>query len=217
MSYPNTLFLPRSKESLRIQRKYDLISRLYDLAQFPLEAILFTPWRRMLFSRIEGKRVLEIGVGTGKNFKFYPTGSSERFGIDLSQSMLARAKAKARKYGVKTNLLVMDLEKLGFSDDFFDEVTGTFIFCTVANPVSCLREIRRVLKPRGKLYLLEHMRPDGEMLGKFFDWINPLGRLFGPNLNRRTIENLTKAGFRIEKVQNLLSSIYRYVIARPLK
>lgn len=171
----------------------------------------------MLFSRIEGKRILEIGVGTGKNFKFYPPGNSERFGIDLSQSMLALAEAKARKCGVKTNLLLMDLEKLGFSDDFFDEVLGTFIFCTAANPIKSLREVRRVLKPEGKLSLLEHMRPDGKMLGKFFDCINPLGRLFGPNLNRRTIENLTKAGFKIERVQNLLSSIYRCVIARPLK
>jgi len=217
MTYPSTLSLPKSKESLRIRRRYDLISRLYDLMQFPLEAILFARWRRMLFSQLNGKKMLEIGVGTGKNFKFYPPADSEKFGIDLSEAMLAQARVKARKYGLKINLSVMDLERLSFSDDSFDQVAGTFIFCTVADPLSCLKEVQRVLKPDGRLYLVEHMRPEGKALGRFFDWITPLVRLFGPSLNRRTLENLKQAGFEIERVQNLFSSIYRCVIARPLK
>ena len=185
--------------------------------QFPLEATLFARWRRMLFSQVNGKKMLEIGVGTGKNFRFYPSGNSQKFGIDLSEPMLAQARIKAGRYGLKINLFPMDLEKLSFSNDFFDEVTGTFIFCTVANPVSCLKEVRRVLKPRGKLYLVEHMKPDGRVLARLFDWITPLVKLVGPSLNRRTIDNLKKAGFEIERVQNLFSSIYRFVIASPVK
>lgn len=171
----------------------------------------------MLFSEIEAKRILEIGVGTGKNFKFYPKNNSEKFGIDLSESMLALARAKAKKHNLRMNLLLMDLEELDFEDDFFDEVVGTFVFCTVANPVRSLKEVRRVLRSEGKLYLLEHLRPDMKILGKLFDGITPVVRSFGPNLNRRTIENLKEAGFKIEKVQNLFLSIYRCVIARPVK
>jgi ubiquinone/menaquinone biosynthesis C-methylase UbiE len=213
MSYPSTIPL----ESLRIKRRYDLISNLYDLIQFPVEMLFFAPWRKMIFSEVKAERILEIGVGTGRNFKFYPTGNSEKFGIDLSESMLALAKAKAKKYKLRINLLGMDLEKLDFVNDFFDVVVGTFIFCTVANPISCLKEVRRVLKPEGKLYLLEHMRPDNKILGKLFDWVTPWVRWFGPNLNRKTIENLKEADFQIERVQNLFLGIYRYVIARPGK
>jgi len=217
MSYPSTFPLPRSKESLTIRRRYDLISHFYDLMQFPLEVLLFTPWRKRLFSKIEAKRILEIGVGTGRNFKFYPKNNCEKFGIDLSESMLALAKSRAKRRNLEVNLRLMDLEELDFGDDFFDRVVGTFVFCTVANPISCLREVRRVLKPDGRLYLVEHLKPDAKILGRFSDWVTPLVKWFGPSLNRRTLENLKAAGFKIEKVQNLFLGIYRYVIARPVK
>lgn len=194
-----------------------MISNFYDLIQFPLEALLFTSWRRRLLSQIKAKRILEIGVGTGKNFKFYPTNNSENFGIDLSNSMLALAKSKARRCNLQVNLLSMDLEEIEFRDDFFDGIVGTFVFCTVANPISCLREVRRVLRPEGKLYLLEHLRPDAKILGRLSDWVTPLVKWVGPNLNRKTLENLKTAGFTTEKVQNLLLGIYKYVIARPVK
>jgi len=215
MSHPSTLFLPRSKESLRITRRYDLISRIYDLLQFPLEALFFNQFRRMLFSQIEAKRILEIGVGTGRNFKFYPPYDSERFAIDFNDSMLTLARSRAKKKNLRVKLLLMDLEELDFVDAYFDGIVGTFIFCTVANPVRCLKEVRRVLKPDGKLYLLEHLRPDVKILGKLFDWISPLVRWIGPNLNRKTVENLKEAGFKVEKVQNLLFGIYWHLIAGP--
>jgi ubiquinone/menaquinone biosynthesis C-methylase UbiE len=92
MSYPSTISL----ESLRIKRRYDLISNLYNLIQFPVETLFFAPWRKMIFSQVKAERILEIGVGTGRNFKFYPNVDPEKFGIDLSESMLALAKAKAK-------------------------------------------------------------------------------------------------------------------------
>ena len=205
----------RQNATAIIRGRYNRLATLYDLMEWPLEKMRFDDWRGRLSSRIAGSRALEVGVGTGKNMPYYPSGISIS-AIDFSGKMLARArhKAIARKFSVE--LLQMDVQRLGFPDDFFDTVFATFVFCSVPDPLQGLRELHRVCKPGGRLLLLEHMRPGSKTLGWLFDAVNPVTvRLTGANVNRRTLETLTEAGWHLRSVENLSLDVVRLIEAEP--
>lgn len=193
--------------------RYDRIAFLYDLMEAPFEHLRFVSWRPMIRDRIIGGQVLEVGVGTGKNMDFYPNGI-EITAIDLSPRMLKRAQKRAGRLGLDVSLLEMDAQRLAFPDNFFDTVFATFVFCSVPDPVQGLQELHRVCKPNGKLLLLEHMRPGNDLIGKLFDAINPMVvRMMGANINRRTTDNIKKAGWHIQNEQHLSSDIVRFIEA----
>jgi ubiquinone/menaquinone biosynthesis C-methylase UbiE len=195
------------------RNRYDRIAFLYDLMDAPLEHLRFASWRPMIRDRIKGGRALEVGVGTGKNMEYYPDGI-EITAFDLSPRMLKRAQKRAGRLGLNVSLLEMDTQSLAFPDNFFDTVFATFVFCSVPDPVQGFRELHRVCKPRGKLLLLEHVRPGNELFGKLFDAFNPLFvRMMGANINRRTSENIKKAGWYIQKEQHLSSDVVRLIEA----
>ena len=204
---------PISKEGIRTRRRYQRISRLYDLMEI-LPEKMYRPWRERLWQQVIGPKVLEVGVGTGKNIEFYPSGL-DIIAIDLTPGMLTFAREKARELNVAVDLRLGDAEYLAFPDAAFDTVVATFVFCSVPNPVKGLQEIRRVLKPSGKLLLIEHVRSENRILGKLMDLLNPLPvRLMGPNINRRTVENVREAGFsRVDVTDLHRSHIFKLIIA----
>jgi len=162
-----------------------------------------------------GPRILEVGVGTGKNFPYYPQ-DTEVVAIDFSPRMLAKARKRALKQATKVELHEMDVQNLKFPDHTFDTIFATFVFCSVPDPVAGLQELRRVCKPDGRLFLLEHMRPGNLFMGLFFDLLNPLVvRLVGANINRKTIDNIRKAGWHIKIEEHLSSDIVRWIEAAP--
>ncbi|MBI4286642.1 MAG: methyltransferase domain-containing protein [Chloroflexi bacterium] len=199
-----------------VRRRYNRIAPFYDLMEGMMERASFHRWRKELWRRVEGERILEIGVGTGKNLPYYP-GGAEITAIDLSEKMLARAHRKAHDLGLKVNLQVMDAQKLQFADDSFDTVVASFVFCSVPDPVLGLQEVRRVLKPGGKVVLLEHVLSDNRFLAWLMDLANPLAeRMGGENINRRTVENVRKSGLTVEKVASTARGILKLVEARKL-
>lgn len=176
--------------------------------------MLYRRWRERLWSRARGK-ILEIGVGTGANFPHHPPGGRV-VGIDLSPRMLTRAGRRAAKLGDPPELVRMDAEELGFPAESFDTVVATFVFCSVPNPLRGLREARRVLRPGGRLLLLEHVRSSVPWLGRLMEWINPVTlRLTGANIDRATVANVERAGFELRRVDTLSpGGIYKLIDAR---
>jgi len=194
--------------------RYQRLSAFYDVVEGMSEQ-RYSPWRKRLWEMVDGTEVLEVGVGTGKNMPFYPFGTKIT-AIDLTPGMLERARERARELRLNLTLKIGDIQALEFPDSFFDNVVATFVFCSVSDPVLGLRELGRVVKPGGKILLLEHMRVPNETIGKIMDLINPLVvRLMGANINRRTLENIQLAGLRIESVQNLaMGGMFKMIVAR---
>ena len=205
----------RDNSPTRLTRKrYDRLAPFYDLLEKPLEGLQFAQWRGRLGERINGKCVLEVGVGTGKNIHYYPQ-DAKVTAIDISPRMLIRARRKAEASTLKVDLAEMDVQNLAFPDQSFDAVLASFVFCSVPDPVRGLRELRRVSRPGGRLFLLEHMRPTNPVIGLLFDLLNPLVvRMMGANINRRTVENIRRAGWEVLVEEDLFSDVVKWIEAK---
>jgi len=194
--------------------RYDRIAPLYDFMEGLIERSRYNKWRALLWSKVEGNKILEVGVGTGKNFPYYPEGVDVT-AIDLSDGMLKRARKKAKRQQVKVHLEQMDVQELKYEDNTFDTVVATFVFCSVPDPVQGLREVGRVCKPGGKVVLLEHVLSTNRLLAWFMNLYNPLVvRIVGANINRRTVENVDNGGLKVEKVTDLAAGIFKLIEAR---
>ena len=196
------------------KKRYNRIATVYDLLEGAVERSSYSRWRQLLWDRVEGKKILEIGVGTGKNFPYYPA-EADVTAIDFSERMLARARDKAEKQGIKIHLLQMDVQDLEFPDNTFDTVVATFVFCSVPDQVLGLREVERVCKPGGKIVLLEHVLSANRILALFMNMVNPvMVRMMGANINRRTVQNVAVSGLTVEKVTDLRAGIFKLIEAR---
>ena len=135
--------------------------------------------------------------------------------IDLTPGMLERAHRRAAALGVNVTLQLGDAQHLDFPDATFDEAAATFVFCSVPDPVLGLREAARVLKPGGRLLLLEHMRAATPLLGALMDLLNPVVvRVMGANINRRTAENVQRSGLQLLQVEELgMGGIFKLIVA----
>ncbi len=197
----------------RTRRRYDRNARFYDLMEWGAER-RFQPWRTRLWERARGPRLLEIGVGTGKNLPFYPR-SLQATAVDLSPRMLERARQRARRLGLPVDLREADAQALPFPDASFDTVLSTFVFCSVPDPVLGLREVRRVLVPGGQLLLLEHVLSQKAALRPLMRAANPVVvRLTGANIDRETVENVRRAGFEQVRVEALWLDVVKLIEAR---
>ena len=192
------------------RRKWDGAAKSFDLMSYGDDRRL-GPYKKRLFAKMEGKSLM-VAAGTGNDFKFFPPGL-DIVALDISPKMLEIAAPRAVGYPGTLTLREMDVCKLDYPEDTFDTVLTVCTFCSVPKPIVGLRELRRVLKPGGQILMFEHMRSRVAQFGVLLDLMTPLTRRLGPDLNRDTVGNVQKAGFRLRKVENVYLDIVRIIEA----
>ncbi|MCK5477992.1 MAG: methyltransferase domain-containing protein [Methylococcales bacterium] len=182
-------------KSEKTKRRYNRIAPYFDGLEGFLEGLFFKTWRKILWKKVQGKHILEVGVGTGKNFPYYPQ-NMRITALDFSEKMLERAKIKQIRSNVSVELEFMDVESLCYADNSFDTVIATFVFCSVPHPHKGLQELYRVCRPGGQVLLLEHVLSSRPIMATMMNLVNPVvASIFGANINRQTVKSVQACGF----------------------
>lgn len=197
-------------------QKYDRLVGIFD----PLEKLAenwssFGKIRQKYISPLKGK-ILEIGVGSGANLKHYDP-QAEVVAIEPSPKMLARAEKKLTK--LKHQHIKLKLgraEELQFSDNSFDYVVSSLVFCSVDDPQKAISEVKRVLKPDGKAIFIEHVASQDKTINFILKILNPFQKVVvGCDLQRNTKDLFHQSGLKLLKEENLkLKDVFRYFEAQ---
>lgn len=201
-------------DSAAIKKRYDRIAPYFEVMEAMMEGLFFKRWRKRLWSKVDGYHILEVGVGTGKNFDYYPA-NARITAIDFSPEMLKQAANKKSRKNVAVELDLMDVQSLYFADNSFDAVIASFVFCSVPLPIKGLRELYRVCKPGGQVLLLEHVLSSRPVLAWFMNLLNPVVvGLVGANINRNTVKNVQACAFQSVRVDEHSGDIIKLIEAR---
>ena len=202
------------KKSLNIRAKYDQIAPSYDFWDIIPERFFYRSWRHKLWGKTTSGHILEVGVGTGKNIAYYPTGASVT-AIDVSSKMLAKAAQRAAgRPDVATELLPIDIAKLPFGEATFDAVVGSFILMVLPDPCQALEEMKRVCKPGGKLLFLEFTRSKRRAVAFLQDLLTPLTlQIYCAHLNRDIGAVIQSCGLKITNTEEVGGSLVKIIEA----
>jgi ubiquinone/menaquinone biosynthesis C-methylase UbiE len=198
------------EENLSLRAKYNVTALFYDMLDYPWERI-YRKWRPRLLGDLRG-RVLEAGVGTGRNFRYYHH-SVELTGVDLSDVMLRKARKKAKEASCKIQLLHDDASVMRQVDSsYYDWIISTFLCCVMPNELqpATLQQFARVLKPGGKFRLLEmiyskngKIRRRQELFASFVE------KVYGARFDRNTVQYLeASAELEITRTRFLKDDVY---------
>jgi ubiquinone/menaquinone biosynthesis C-methylase UbiE len=172
-----------------------LFAAFYDKSLAATEEAGLRDKRRALLAEVSG-RTLEIGAGTGLNVELYPPGTD----LVLTEPEAPMAKKLRERSGAE--VVAAGADRLPFDDGSFDTVVSTLVLCTVPDQAAALREIRRVLKPGGRLLFLEHVRSQDSGTAKWQDRLTPVWKFMGRGChpNRDTAAALRSAGYELERL-----------------
>jgi len=197
----------------RLRRHWDKHARTYDKQMAFWERRLFGDGRHWVCAQASGE-VLEVAIGTGRNLPFYPEGI-RLTGVDFSPAMLELARRQADQLGRKVDLRLGDAQALDLADASFDTVVCTLSLCAIPDERRAVAEMRRMLRPGGRLLLLDHVaaapRP-----ARAIQWLLeratiPLG---GEHLRRRPLRQVQVEGFQIERRERSKLGIVERLVAR---
>ena len=199
------------RQTVYRQRTY-----LYDALDLPFEYGRYRRLRRRMFEGLSG-RILDAGVGTGRNIEFYPDGS-EVTGIDLSPAMIARARRRGAKLGRDVEILRMDVSATAFPDGHFDAVIATFLCCVLAEDqqLAALTELARICKQGGEIRLLDYVYSENParrfVMRLWAPWVR---MVFGAAFDRDTERYIAAAGLELIERRFLVSDVIRLLVLRP--
>jgi len=180
-----------------------LFAMTYDRQMAKVEKAQLGTLRRGLLAAAGGD-VLEIGGGTGANLSCYGPGARSLTITEPEPPMVRRLERRAREQAPLARVLRAPAEDLPFDDGTFDVAVSTLVLCGVSDQPRALRQLRRVLRPGGRLLFIEHVRAGEARLARRQDRMNWLNRLVVRcDCNRPTLTSIQEAGFTVTEVEHL--------------
>ncbi len=202
-----------AEETARVQGIYDRMAPRYDRLIAVAERVMFGAGRRWACAQATG-RVLEVAIGTGRNLPFYPS-DVQLTGVDISPRMLERARARAEAHPSPVDLQVGDAQHLAHSDASFDTVVATLTLCSIPDDQAAVAEMARVLRPGGRLILLDHVASRIAVIRAMQRTLDPvLIRWQGDHLVRESEPVVRRAGLLIEELDRSRWGIVLRLAAR---
>jgi phosphatidylethanolamine/phosphatidyl-N-methylethanolamine N-methyltransferase len=196
-----------------VEGVYHKIAKVYDVFFGPV----LHPGRLLALERMRvasGDRVLEVGVGTGINASLYPRDCLVT-GIDFSPSMLQKARVRVSRKGLShVSLMEMDAAELKFPDESFDIVYAPYLVNCVSDPLTVVREMRRVCKPGGKIVILNHFRSANPVLSRLDRALSPLTIHIGFKSDLDLPGFLAQTGLRPVSIEKVSVPLWHLVICR---
>jgi len=200
-------------ETERVRRYYEQTAHRYDEYVGYFETLLMGDGRQWVCQQSRGE-VLEIAIGTGRNLPYYPA-DVRLTGVDLTPAMLERARQRARDLGREIDLRVGDAHALDLPDGQFDTIVCTLALSTIPDERRTVAEMRRVLRPGGRLLLLEHVRSPLLPVRVLQRLLDPLFvRFYGDHLLREPLDHLETEGFVIERLERSRAGLIERLVAR---
>jgi ubiquinone/menaquinone biosynthesis C-methylase UbiE len=197
--------------------RYERIASLYDLLDLPFERSRYRALRPLLFRDLGG-RLLDAGIGTGRNCPYYPPGA-EVSGIDTSSAMLARARHRCSTLAETVRLFQMDVTALQFPTGSFDAAVASFLFCVLPDDQQALglRELGRVVKSGGLIRLLEYVRPKGRLRRAVSRvWQPWIAWAYGASFDRQTEQHAVVAGLEIAESRYVVDDLLKLLTLRTV-
>ena len=177
-----------------------ILPKLIDTAcsQPPMTAL-----RARYVAQAQG-RVLEIGIGSGLNLPHYSADVRSITGVDPAAELTDMAQRRAEQIDAEVNVLGISGEELPADDQEYDSIVCTWTLCSIPNPYRAVAEMRRVLKPKGKLIFVEHGKSDDTNIAKWQRRIEPLWKKIGGgcHLTRRADQLLADGGFALDSFES---------------
>ena len=159
--------------------------------------------RRRCLEHVTGT-VLEVGFGTGLNLPYYPPTVTKVVGVDPSATSARIARKRIAASPIPVEIIGLSAEKLPVADGSFESIVSTFTLCTIPDVAGALLEMRRALRPGGRLYFVEHGRAEDPRVERWQERLDSIQQTIfgGCHLNRRISGLIEQAGFRIEQLEN---------------
>lgn len=191
------------------------LPRVYDVAMKPLERTRFEKIRANLVRKAHG-RVLEIGYGTGANFRYYYKNVERVDAIEPNPAMSKQAVKRIKRSRIPIFTYQAKAEQLPFAENSFDSVVATLVFCTIRDPVRAFQEIRRTSKPGATILLFEHVKMEQPAIGKTQEALTPVWKKLcdGCHLNRDTLELVKRSGLEVQRVTSHYGGLFLTIECR---
>ncbi|MCQ6562757.1 class I SAM-dependent methyltransferase [Paenibacillus mendelii] len=197
----------------KLIRKFDNQSRVYEMRRKKQTERI---WREKLIGSAKGK-VLEVAVGAGANFHFYPP-NVDVTAVDFSDAMLSKAKESAIASNVQATFIQSDIESISFPENSFDTIVSTLSFCGYEHPVKVLESFCRWCKPGGQILLMEHGLSSNRLIGSSQKIIEPIFlRIVGCHLDRNMITIFQQSPIHIDHMERYKFNTVHLVWASPNK
>lgn len=197
------------------RRLYQRIAPLYDILDFAGETLNQRQVRPQLLEGLSG-RILDAGIGTGRNIPFYPPNATV-VGIDLSNAMLRRADRRRKRLDAPLHLVASNVCQSPYPDDCFDAAIATFLFCVLddTDQLPALKELARICRSGGDIRILDYVLPEDPRRQKAARRMAPvLKLLFGASVERNTDQYVAAAGLTIAERRFVAGDYLRLLVLR---